>query len=143
MLRMVLPAIAPLLVLMANPAIAAPRKSAISDILAPYIQIQESLAADKDTGVKEAAKKIIELSSGNEKLSASARKLRAASDIKTMREEFKKLSEPIVAWAKKVKPAGHIVVYCSMAPGRWVQKEGAVANPYYGAEMLECGDIEK
>ena len=35
--------------------------------------------------------------------------------------------------------AGHGIYYCPMADAYWVQKSGAVKNPYYGSKMLGCG----
>ena len=39
------------------------------------------------------------------------------------------------------------VVHCPMAfdgdGADWVQLEGAVANPYFGAEMLRCGSVTR
>jgi len=34
-----------------------------------------------------------------------------------------------------------VVVHCSMAKGSWLQADRSVANPYYGASMLTCGEI--
>jgi hypothetical protein len=38
------------------------------------------------------------------------------------------------------------VVHCPMTfegeGARWVQREGKVMNPYEGAMMLHCGDVE-
>jgi Cu(I)/Ag(I) efflux system membrane fusion protein len=33
------------------------------------------------------------------------------------------------------------VAWCPMAKGRWLQKDKVIANPYFGAKMLRCGDI--
>jgi hypothetical protein len=30
-------------------------------------------------------------------------------------------------------------MYCPLKKAGWVQEGPEVANPYYGAEMLECG----
>jgi hypothetical protein len=120
----------------------------MKEILTHYIQIQSALAGDTEQGVKDAAKKIQAMVSqtgvsSEKQIRDSAQKLTSAQNIQAMREAFKKLSIPVVNWAKQSKPAGYQIVYCSMAPGRWVQKEGSITNPYYGAEMLECGEIEK
>jgi hypothetical protein len=44
-------------------------------------------------------------------------------------------------WATMSRPEGISVVYCSMAPGSWLQRGTTIANPYYGAGMLRCGEI--
>ena len=63
-----------------------------------------------------------------------------ASDLKAARAAFKELSLAMVDWAAKTKPQGYETYSCSMFPGKWVQKSGPIRNPYYGKEMLECGE---
>ena len=120
--------------------------------------VQTALAADKTDGVKAAALKIEKLS---HKLNAeglrgehakhyaalpktirvAAQRLRKAKDIATMRDAFKELSRPMVAWVTMSKPAGIYVMFCSMAKASWLQKDKPVRNPYYGASMPACGEI--
>lgn len=66
------------------------------------------------------------------------------ADLSGQRKRFSVVSDLVIARAAAFPQAaqGLVVVYCSMAPGRWLQKEGAVRNPYFGDEMLTCGDIE-
>lgn len=53
------------------------------------------------------------------------------------------LSEEVIGLARRAGLSSDLqVVWCSMAPGRWLQRAGEVANPYYGQEMLRCGDIQ-
>jgi len=128
-------------------------------ILVEYLKIPKILAADKTTGVTDAAKAIGKLAAGLDSstvtgmhakhykkvpadIKAAAKKLTTAADIATMREALKDLSKPMAMWAGMSKPKGVSVMYCSMAPGSWLQKNDTViSNPYYGAKMLRCGDI--
>lgn len=127
-------------------------------ILKEYLKIPKALAADQTTGVVAAAKKIKQLAakldpssvSGKHvkhyqhipaNLQAGAAKLIKGNDIQTMRDTLKDLSKPMAMWATMSKPKGISVMYCSMAPGSWLQRGTIVANPYYGAKMLRCGDI--
>jgi Cu(I)/Ag(I) efflux system membrane fusion protein len=127
-------------------------------ILEEYLKIPKALAADKTAGVTKAAKEIEKLASKLDattvtgehalhfkgipaKLQAAAKKLKDAKDIKTMREALKDLSKPMAMWVTMSKPQGVSVAYCSMAPGSWIQKGTKIANPYYGAKMLRCGEI--
>ena len=75
------------------------------------------------------------------KIAAAAATLKGAADIKAAREAYKDLSKPMVMWASMLKPAGVSVMYCSMAKGSWLQADTAIRNPYYGAQMLACGEI--
>ena len=128
-------------------------------ILAEYLKIPTALAADKTTGVGEAAKSIQRLAAKLDSstvtgmhakhyknvpadIKSAAGKLASAKDITTMREALKELSKPMAMWASMSKPKGISVMYCSMAPGSWLQKDDTtIANPYYGAKMLRCGEI--
>ena len=37
-----------------------------------------------------------------------------------------------------------IAAFCPMAPppGRWLQREDIIQNPFYGSKMLTCGVFE-
>ena len=127
-------------------------------ILQAYLQIPKALAADKTRGVVAAAKKIKRLTTyldvtsvGSahaahykkipQNLQNAASKMIAAKDITAMRAALKDLSRPLAMWVSMAKPQGVNVVYCSMSKGSWVQQGEAIANPYYGAKMLSCGEI--
>lgn len=103
-----------------------------------YVAAQEALAAD-DFKLAKSSLELLAKNSDEElkKLTESALK---AGDLKTLREAFKPLSESM---AKAELPGGMAVVYCPMAKAHWVQKNGEVANPFYGSSMLRCGTIKK
>ncbi len=127
-------------------------------ILTEYLKIPKTLSEDKTEGIKTSADKIVKLADkldpGTVKgmhakhyknipqnIKAAAVKLSKAKDIKSMREALKDLSKPMAMWATMSKPKGISVMYCSMAPGSWLQRSTLVANPYYGSKMLRCGEI--
>lgn len=127
-------------------------------ILTEYLKIQEALAADKTEGVKSAAEQIVVLADNVDaktvtgehamhytdlpmKIKRAAQELAQEKEITAMREAFKSLSRPMVMWATMSKPKGIYVVYCSMAKGSWLQKGKEIRNPYYGHQMLSCGEI--
>ncbi len=73
---------------------------------------------------------------------------RPAPDLATRREAFLAISDAVVGLVEQVRPSDAcgkeiLVVHCSMKPGWWLQTDRAVRNPYYGAEMLACGKIER
>jgi membrane fusion protein, copper/silver efflux system len=40
--------------------------------------------------------------------------------------------------------AGYLHMYCPMVPGGggdWMQRKEPLRNPYWGSEMLECGEV--
>jgi Cu(I)/Ag(I) efflux system membrane fusion protein len=67
-----------------------------------------------------------------------------AADIEALRKTFKTVSDIVI---RMELPEGFGVVFCPMADnqkgGSWVQKRGAVANPYFGKTMLTCGEFKK
>ena len=131
----------------------------MQSILVEYLKIPKALAADQTDGVVEAAKTVATLAANLDSskvtgmhakhyknvpsnIQAAARKLAAAKDIAAMREALKDLSQPMSMWVTMSQPQGVSVMYCSMAPGSWLQKDDTlIANPYYGAKMLRCGEI--
>ncbi len=131
----------------------------MESVLEVYLEIPKTLAADRIDGVVATAKTVATLAENLDSakvtgmhakhyknipanIKASTEKLAAAKDITAMREALKDLSKPMALWATLSQPQGVSVMYCSMAPGSWLQiNDTVIANPYYGAKMLRCGEI--
>lgn len=111
-------------------------------VLGQYLKIQESLAADSLKGVSQAAKQI-EKDAESEEIKSAAEKLAADKTLESAREHFKALSIPMDKWAKVEAPENVDRVACPMAKAPWLQKRGAVKNPYYGKKMASCGQVQK
>jgi hypothetical protein len=102
-----------------------------------YEMIRRALAADDFARAKQAAH-ILAASKNSE--AALTRELVRANSIDAAREAFKKLSATAINLAANQK--GYFVMSCPMIEnGNWVQTTDQVANPYFGAEMLNCGSI--
>ncbi|MFN8370264.1 MAG: DUF3347 domain-containing protein [Bacteriovoracaceae bacterium] len=113
----------------------------LDKILPHYLEMQTALANDSLAKAQVAASDISKLKNIEENnLLQSNDKIKNAKNISIAREEFKIFSKPFVDWVQKNKKVGLIVVSCSMADAKWVQKDGEVANPYFGSEMKTCGD---
>jgi hypothetical protein len=123
-----------------------------------YVPMQEALAGDSVAKVTEQAAKIAKeaeaiLTAKGEKPSLDAiedleavvasAKLMTAQEIQPLRERFKTLSHAIGHLVERQAVAGHGIYFCPMADAYWIQKSGAVKNPYYGAKMLACGEVVK
>jgi Cu(I)/Ag(I) efflux system membrane fusion protein len=130
--------------------------SSMEPILEHYLKIQESLAKDSLEGVSSHAKaismqskKVDSKALGSQfkslpaDVSVAAKHLEESKDLKSAREAFKKLSQPLTIWAKAVKPQGVHIASCTMAKAGWLQRLQKIQNPYYGQEMLECGEFIK
>lgn len=128
--------------------------SALVETLGAYSEIQKALAADTLQGVSDHAQALAKASS--KITDAKAKKIlkdealqlerltrsgeTEKSKLAQARERFKKLSAPLVKIVQSKRPEGWIVVSCSMAKADWIQKDGPIRNPYYGKEMLSCGE---
>src|SRR2546427_12029041 len=105
-----------------------------------YIAAAEALAADNYAKAKIALEGLAAESQGDVKTKAQA--AAGAKNIAAMRKEFRTLSEIII---KMAPPKGYAVAFCPMYEGgsSWIQKQGDIANPYYGKEMSDCGVLQK
>lgn len=118
--------------------------------LEQYIIIQTALAGDSLKGVPEAASALaatVKESAGGlpEATASQAESLGKASDIKAARAALKPLSNTLIAAlnAQKEKTGHYFEAFCPMANAAWIQADKKIANPYYGASMLSCGEIRK
>lgn len=111
------------------------------EALQAYLAVQTALAADTMDGVAENAA-IIHQQTELE----AARSLAEAEDIESARSYFEPVSEHLIAAAREhgVKD-GVRLAHCPMAfdnkGASWLQSEGQLANPYFGATMLRCGSF--
>jgi hypothetical protein len=78
-----------------------------------------------------------------------AKKMAATDDIKSQRILFLQVSQDVIPLVKGIKsPQSPIyVAYCPMANegkgGYWLTAQKEIKNPYYGEDMLECGEIKE
>jgi membrane fusion protein, copper/silver efflux system len=119
------------------------------DLVALYVPMQEALAGDSIEGVKKQAAAIASKASaaaGSPEGKArfgpviAAAQGMTAADIEGLREQFKPLSLALAQLVEKTEVAGHGIYFCPMADGYWIQKTGEIRNPYFGKEMLTCGE---
>jgi hypothetical protein len=120
-------------------------------VLTPYLAIGDTLAHDELEALPELGAAVIKAAEsrqddpGIQAVVQGAARV-GAQDIATARTAFKKMSEGMIAYIKAKPDAqtGHMIVHCTMTfagdGAAWVQKEGAIMNPYEGAMMLHCGD---
>jgi len=128
-------------------AVAVPLQAA--DVPAPlldaYLKIGTTLAADKVDGVPAAAQAIAaeakKLGAPGAATLAAADKIAAAADLKATRTAFGDLSDAVIALAG-TSPGGAKRAYCPMVKKYWLQKGDKIENPYYGSQMLRCGEFK-
>jgi hypothetical protein len=105
-----------------------------ADSLAPAVAAGKTLATEakkilKDAGCKTVAEPFVE----------GGTKMAQVKDIAAAREVLKGWNGGVIELYTLVKPTDVDIVWCPMGKLHWLQKQGTVRNPYYGASMLECG----
>ena len=80
-----------------------------------------------------------------DKLLFDARHIGESNDIAHQREHFAKLSENMYAMVKagKFNTAPVYRDYCPMKKSYWLSESAAIKNPYYGNQMLTCGEVKE
>ena len=140
----------------AAPLTAAQQASA-EKLFAAASAIAEALASDdlvahnaRIPALHEAAMATVEaLGASGARLGESAH-VGPVKDLKDARKQFYPLSMAIAELAVQARSSGKVKIFeCPMAKsavpsaetnqGRWVQLVGPIRNPFFGAEMLECG----
>lgn len=133
----------------------------LKPVYAAYFDAQEALAAD-DLGGFVRAGKDLENAVGladtvglvGEPLGAwrrAAARLtlsRSPTDIAAARSAFERMSRAVIDLQNRFGHRGNAtwhVAYCPMAfdnkGAEWLQKDTQINNPYFGAEMLRCGEV--
>ena len=122
---------------------AAPR-----ELIDPAVAIQESLARDSMDGVREMAAALREAAANigapAAAIGTAAADLAAETTLADARTAFGKVTDALIAYLhaeRAAPPDGIRIGYCPMVRKSWLQKNGAVANPYFGSRMLTCGEL--
>lgn len=131
-------------------------KESFEKLLLPYFKTQHALAGDDFNSARMAATKLamnakLQAESetpleGSEAIRAVAKEVAFSTGIVPARAQFAKLSELLIALAKKEgKQSAYNIVEmrCSMAfdnqGASWLQNSTETANPYFGSSMFACG----
>ncbi|UCE17559.1 MAG: efflux RND transporter periplasmic adaptor subunit [Gemmatimonadota bacterium] len=141
-------------------------RNSLSSVLSTYLETQKALASDDLAKAKgslkhighalEAAKMGVLEDEAHVKWMKLSRRIESASeeafgtdDIDVARRAFATLSHAILEVIRTFGRPDSIVlyeIYCSMAfdgeGASWVQDSKEIANPYYGAMMLRCGEVK-
>lgn len=119
-------------------------------VVRPYLEMSRELAADRAVPAKP-LDEIIEAARAHgadgEAVGRAAAALRG-KELKDQRQAFKKLSGEVIELVRRAPASTSVagklfVLHCPMAEAEWIQDSGAVANPYWGSEMLECGAVTR
>jgi len=136
----VLPALGACATMNAAPQTTQTQPAGLEVQIAAYVKTQEALAADNFDVARTHLEAFARVA--DDATQGLAEAALEADDIEELRTQFKPLSESLTALEL---PQGFAHAFCPMydagngAP--WVQRDGPVRNPYYGAVMLNCGDV--
>ena len=141
-------------------------RNSLSSVLSLYLEIQKALAADDHAKAKaslehighalESVKMGVLEDEEHVKWMKLSRRIKLASeeafgsdDIDVARSAFASMSNAILEVIRIFgRPDSMVLyeIYCSMAfdgeGASWVQDSEEIANPYYGAMMLRCGEVK-
>jgi Cu(I)/Ag(I) efflux system membrane fusion protein len=139
--------------------VAGPAGEQLDALFAAYLQVQQALASDKPPppDAAQALHQLVSHLQQSEAIPESARtqakeiEIHSAHlhhlDLAGARKVFKPISHAVLRLAAQVrseggqKPFTHF--YCPMVPGGggdWLQATDQLLNPYFGSEMLRCGE---
>lgn len=141
-------------------------RAAISDVLGYYFAMQRQLANGNAESALHARKELESAVEALESVAVPANTARRlewdevkstlsgvpkytyAPDLFGLRADFARLSDRLIWVVTKVGHAHYVpirLVHCSMAfnntGGDWLQDSEKIRNPYFGKEMLECGEV--
>jgi len=122
-----------------------------SQLVGSYLDMQAALAGDDLDGAKAAAKAMMESTGHSGDLSALLHDMLAVESLDALRKpHFETLSNAMIAAAKSDPNAFEqslTVMHCPMVyPDRgadWLQGGEPLQNPYFGAMMLNCGEVKE
>jgi hypothetical protein len=127
-------------------------KEPLRTVVQKYLVVQQKLAGDTFDGVTAAATEMKTAMAAapaqtfTDDFAQAVDDLVAAKDLHAARLAFHPLSnEMIAALAMAQVQTGSLhSVFCPMIKAYWVQTDGhTVHNPYYGASMPDCGEIQR
>src|SRR5690606_4591357 len=86
---------------------------------------------------------------GCEEAARLANEIAQSDSLQAQREKFSILSDDLIALMKNadIKSGTIFVQYCPMANegngAYWMASQKDIRNPYYGEDMLECGEVKE
>ena len=136
----------------------------LAKVMAPYLDLQEALADDELARAKTAASSLRAAAEAfepeapdravrrwtelREGIVQHARHAAGAGDLDAAREGFRALTDAMLELTRSFgNPMDTTVrvAFCPMAGNNagapWLQRGEAVDNPYFGSEMLTCGEV--
>lgn len=123
----------------------------ITAVYQHYIHLKSALVKSDGKESKIAASSLNSalMTAGNTKGADLAAKISGSKDLAVQRSYFEGLTAEVESLIKKagLKSGKIFKQYCPMANngdgGFWLASESSIKNPYYGDEMLTCGEVKE
>lgn len=121
-------------------------------VLKQYIRLKDALVKSNAPESQQQALVLVRLLKAQDRFAASvpsADSIAKSTDLVQQRSTFTNLSNQLIAQLEKeaLLKGSFYVQFCPMANegdgGYWLATEEEVNNPYYGDEMLHCGEVKK
>ena len=121
-------------------------------VLSQYLSIKDALVASNSENAQLAAKNLQETlakSTGFETAQKMVDSIATNGDLAQQRKVFTNLNNELIPIFRKavLSKGAFYVQFCPMANegsgGYWLAQEEEVRNPYYGDEMLNCGEVKE
>jgi hypothetical protein len=121
-------------------------------VISSYLSLKDDLVRSDVEAANQSAAELLE-SAETAGLSGESldliRQMSHEKDLEEIRKTFEPLSRIIYNWAKESDLGGMKLYwqYCPMAMNdegaNWLSAESEIMNPYFGDQMLRCGNIEE
>lgn len=128
------------------------RDTSINQAYKCYEDLKDVLVASDASKARIAASELgsaLRKIKGSENTADLADKIATSTDLAEQRTSFTALSNDVITLFKQSEiSSGSIYVqYCPMANegegGYWLSSQEEIMNPYYGDEMLHCGEVKE
>jgi hypothetical protein len=124
-----------------------------SILLTTYLQLKDNLVKSDSTAARLAARDLVVLFKESvlnipvnikSSILIEAEAMSISDDLQMQRAKMPALSELMFTLAKQISLTHQPIYqqYCSMQNATWLSLEKEINNPYYGSEMLICGEVK-
>lgn len=117
-----------------------------------YLAVKDALVETDGKAAQKAANELTTALApikGCDEAEGLSKKIAGTDDVKSQRINFLQLSQDVIPLVKgiKNKTAPIYVAYCPMANvgngGYWLSAQKEIKNPYYGNQMMDCGEVKE
>jgi hypothetical protein len=125
------------------------KDKATGAIFKQYILLKNALVASDFNASKKYAADLTADAGSVPAIADIAKMIAGAKDISEQRLQLEGLTAEVEKQVKVARLSSGVVYkqYCPMANdgngGYWLAKEADIRNPYYGDEMLQCGEVKE